>query len=153
MRAAVLVLALAACGGHKDAGRAASGHDAAVVLAHDVTMTAGSHGGVLELTFRNVTTAPIEHFATHVFGGALPNYDWLTVTVDGRRIAFVGDRDESGIADVTLAPGEDKVIRIDLAEWTDLARGVHPTTVVWDTTREPDRYWRGRLEAQLALTI
>jgi hypothetical protein len=143
--ALVLLGLIAAC---QDAApkRAAPAVAEPQVAAAPVTMTATAARGRLELAFTNTSAAKVA-IARHVIGARLPNYDWLTVELDGpggkRTLGFVQARDESGVITVEVAPGATHVETIDLVQWSvegpagaPLAPGTYQLRAAWDTSKE-----------------
>lgn len=110
-----------------------------------IAMSASAARGRLTLTFANTGATPLT-VATHTAGARLPNFDGLTVELDGpggpRTLTFVQDRDRSAVMTAELAPGASRIETIDLVEWSilgptgaSLAPGTYQLTARWDGAR------------------
>jgi hypothetical protein len=108
--------------------------------ADPVALAARTSGSSLELTFTNVSTAPVT-MTTHVRAGR-DHHDWLTVKLTGaatRTMKFWESRDKSAPIDATIAPGATVSRTIDLAAWAilagnggPLAPGTYDLEATWD---------------------
>ncbi|MBX3161649.1 MAG: hypothetical protein KF773_37155 [Deltaproteobacteria bacterium] len=115
----------------------------AALAGDPLSMSATTTGSALELTFANVSAAPVT-MRTHVRAGR-DHHDDLTVRLTGaqtRTLRFTEARDKSVPVDATLAPGGRLVRRVDLAAWAvragntggPLAPGAYDVEAVWDAT-------------------
>lgn len=143
----MLVFAVAACG-HEASRPVTSGSGSAPPVATSpIQLTAAASHGVLTLTLTNTTSAPVT-IASHVIGGRLANYDWLSVELDGgaagtRELHFMSARDESGTITADVAAGAAHTAEIDLVQWAveagnggPLVPGTYAVRATWDTSAQ-----------------
>ena len=119
-------------------------------------LTVAVDGATVRVTLSNHGDDPLRaYFAVQSAAGI--HHDFLTAELVGeagtRLLRFTGDRDDSPIGIVELAPGAEVADELDLAAWADdsingaapLAPGVYALTVTYRVDRP--RAWSGSVSA------
>jgi hypothetical protein len=124
-----------------------------------------ARGSSALLTLHNGGPDPLQ-VLSHVDAG-YRHYDWFTVLLEGdaetRLLHFYGDRNESVIVTVELAPGGQLEHLIDLAAWAErkindarpLAAGHYRMSATYEVSEsESDGVWNGKIVSPtVSLTI